>query len=95
MQINPTRPFIRMASLAARLYQDQMRKDNATTLQQQFAALDCGRTPTRSVFGGGVPITMVPNRDDPLERLWHLPTRPEAASRPPKQRNDASDDQRR
>jgi|GEM_PF-4693068 len=78
MQINPTQPFIRIASLLARRYQDQIRRDSEATLRQRFAALDHGLAPsTTSVLGGGLPITVVPDRDDPLERLWKLPSRQE------------------
>jgi hypothetical protein len=74
MEINPTRPFIRIASLLARLYQEQISRDNEATLRRQFAALDHGLPPTTtSVFGPGLPITVLPNPGDPLERLWHLP----------------------
>lgn len=74
MQIHPTQPLIRIASLAARRYQDQIRRDSEVTLGQRFAALDHGLAPrTTSVFGGGLRITVVPDRDDPLEQLWHLP----------------------
>ena len=76
MQINPTHPFVRMASFVARRYQDQIRREIAVTLGQRFVALDYGLAPTRaSVLGGGLPITVVPDRVDPLEQLWHLPGR--------------------
>jgi hypothetical protein len=74
MQINPAQPFLRIASLVARRYQDQIRRDSEVILGQRFAALDHGLAPTgTSVFGGGLPITVIPDRDDPLEQLWHLP----------------------
>jgi hypothetical protein len=63
----------------------QIRRDSEVTLGQRFAALDHGLAPsTPSVFGGGLPITVVPDRDDPLEQLWHLPSRqgPKIGSEP-------------
>jgi hypothetical protein len=76
MQIHPTQPFIRIASLVACRYQDQIRRDSEVTLGQQFAAHDHGLAPrTTSVFGGGLPLTVIPDRDDPLEQLWHLHAR--------------------
>lgn len=77
MRINPTtKPLIRIASLLARHYQDQIRRDSEVTLRQRFAALDHGLAPSRtSAFGGGPPITVLPDRDDPLEQLWRLAAR--------------------
>ena len=76
MQISTSRPVRRTASRIARAYQDQIRRDNEAALRQQFAALDHGLVPTTtSVFGGSVPVTVVPSRTDPLEALWRLPAR--------------------
>lgn len=76
MQINPAQRFLRIVSLIARRYQDQIRRDSEVMLGQRFAALDHGLVPTgTSVFGGGLPLTVVPDRADPLEQLWHLPAR--------------------
>lgn len=83
MQINLARPLIRMASVIARRYHDQMRRENEATLRQQFAALDYGLVPaTTPDWGRGLPVTTTPNRNDPLEQLWHLPARNEASVRP-------------
>jgi hypothetical protein len=74
MQIHLTQPFTRIASLVARRYQDQIRRESSVTLAQRFAALDHGLPPrTTSVFGRRLQITVAPDRDDPLEQLWHLP----------------------
>ncbi len=79
MQIRPIHAFTRITSLVARRYQDQIRRENEVTLAQRFAALDHGLAPpTVSVFGGGLQITAVPDRDDPLEQLWRLPAGREA-----------------
>jgi hypothetical protein len=83
MSIKPIHASVRMASGLARWYQDQLRRDNEVALGQRFAALDLGLArSTSSAFGGGAPITLVADRDDPLEQVWRLRSRRGAAGRP-------------
>jgi hypothetical protein len=85
-----TRPVLRLLSPFRRLSQDQIRRDHETTLRQRFAVLDYGLPPTTtSLFGPGLPITVLPNPGDPIGRLWQLPARKQAPSTAiqPDQRN--------
>jgi|SRR5579863_2557792 len=73
MRINPTERVTRIAARVARHYQDQIRRETERALSERFAALDHGIvTAATSIFSGGIPVTVVPDPDDPLEQVWRL-----------------------
>lgn len=75
------RLFRRLISTTLQLYRAQVAREEQDLLMSRFAALDLGRAGLNPapVCGRRLLSVIRPDHNDPLERLWRLPARQEAA----------------